>query len=139
MSEISSVVVSFGLHGEALDPAHVTSTLGLDPDHAHAKGDLRGGPRDTCPYTAGSWVLHSRLPEASPLDEHLRDLLDRLVPPVVHKLLREGLAASLRVGCFVEGDQEGTTVTADTLRRIRELGAELGITIYSGDDDEAET
>ena len=50
--------------------------------------------------------MHSRLSDAAPLDEHLRELLDRLDPRAVKELIAEGLVGSVRVGCFVERGQK---------------------------------
>ena len=136
MAEISDVQVTFALYGQTLRPAHVSATLGLVPEHAHAVGDphpirTQAGLR----WRNGAWLLESRQSASAPLDAHLRDVLDRLDPQAVQLLLGEGLTASFRVACWVKASQEGTTIAPETLQRIARLGGDLGLTIYLDMDD----
>jgi hypothetical protein len=72
-------IVSFRIGGESLDPASITSALGIQPSRAHRKGDFRsppehsGIPGSNSTWDSGQWLLESPLQATSSLEEHLAD------------------------------------------------------------------
>jgi hypothetical protein len=131
--QIQEAHVSFGFFGDSLVPQRVTDLLGLSPTHAHARGDphpIRSNP--DLRWRSGAWMLDSQQSPDAPLDQHLRDLLDRLEPKAeaIRELVAEGLRASFSCGCFLEKENEGTTLPPQTLGRIAALGADLDLDIY---------
>src|SRR5438445_164082 len=80
MAEIHDLHVGFLLgRTDARDPNGISQRLGIEPTHTHAKGDPH--PTRTLPdvkWRNSIWILDSRLPSNARLDDHLRDLLNRL-------------------------------------------------------------
>jgi hypothetical protein len=137
MAEIHELHVAFLLaRMDAEDPTQTSERLGIEPTHAHRKGDPH--PTRTNPdlkWRNSIWTLDSRLPANARLDEHLRDILDRLERHAaeITSIRAEGWRAEFRCGLFLDAPNEGTTVAAETLARMVPFGAELGLDIYPGD------
>jgi hypothetical protein len=137
MAEIHELHVAFLLaRMGAQDPTMITERIGIEPTHAHRKGDPH--PTRTNPdlkWRHSIWTLDSRLPGNARLDDHLRDILDRLDSKTadVASIRAEGWRAEFRCGLFMEAPNEGTTVAAETIARMAALGGELGLDIYPGD------
>src|SRR4030088_310658 len=118
------------------DPTMISQRLGIEPTHAHRKGDPH--PTRTNPdlkWRNSIWTLDSRLADTARLDEHLRDILDRLDTKAaeIASIRAGGWRAEFRCGLFLEAANEGTTVAAETIARMAALEAELGLDIYPGD------
>jgi hypothetical protein len=136
MTEIHDLHVGFLLgRTDAQDPHGISQRLGIEPTHAHATGDPH--PTRTLPdlkWRNSIWILDSRLAASARLDDHLRDLLDRLDSKAgeIASIRAEGWSAEFRRGIFLD-ENEGATVAAETVARMAALGAELGLDIYPGD------
>lgn len=141
MSDISEVDVSFRIHSDRLDPTEVTAQLGLIPDMAYIKGELSPPGSVTgrsYPYRTGMWLVETPLPRTAELDAHLRALLDLLGSKVamIHAFKAQGYTIDFYCGLFLESDNEGLALSAETLARVAALGAELDLDIYAVFDDE---
>lgn len=137
MAEIHELHVGFLLaRTDAQEPTMVSERLGIEPTHAHRKGDPH--PTRTNPdlkWRNSIWILDSRLPANAQLDAHLRDILDRLDSKAaeIAGIRAQGWRAEFRCALFMEAPNEGTTVDAETIARMAALGGELGLDIYPGD------
>jgi hypothetical protein len=127
---------SFRLMGDQLDPEALARITGASPSKAHRKGDPRPLPNGkTGTHRSGLWSLDTsgQLADDAGLDEHLRWLLDRLEPSreaLKAAIAEQGLTADFFCGYFMESWNNGFSLSADTLARVAELGAKLGIDIY---------
>jgi Domain of unknown function (DUF4279) len=134
MAEIDRASASFRLFGDTLNPEVVSEQLGMAPSSAGAKGESRPSRKKSPPlrWRTGSWILESRLPQSSKLDEHLRDLLDRLEAhaATIRGFVAQGYRADIFCGCFLDASNEGTLLQPDTIRLLGLLGVPLGLDIY---------
>jgi hypothetical protein len=134
MAEIVRATASFRLFGDTLNPQVVSEQLGLAPTTAGAKGELRPSRKKSpaLRWRTGSWILESRLPRSSKLDEHLRDVLDRLEAHAgeIRGFVAQGHRADIFCGCFLDATNEGTLLDPGTIRLLGLLGVPLGLDIY---------
>lgn len=63
------------LHGD-IDPAEITSQIGLSPTEAWRKGERN--PIGGHERIFSRWTLRSRLSDEMPLEDHIRDVLDQM-------------------------------------------------------------
>ncbi len=118
----------------------ITKALGIQPSRSHDAGEAHGSRASV--WKHGQWALESPLPQESELEEHLRWLLDRLLP-VCDRIVEVGRAdPRLKVdffcGLWLKDKMEGLEVTPKTLEGIASLGANLQLDIYyEGDGDTA--
>jgi len=123
--------VTLAIHGPDLDPAEITSRLGVEPTRAHARGDARRrGP----PWTRGRWSLVCQGRSPTGADDLIRELLG-LLPPLdalVWDELRKRCELKVWIGCFLESDNRGFVLRPSSVRALARLGAELNVDIYAG-------
>ena len=134
MPEISDLRVSFSFKGDAVEPRLVTEKLGIEPERAYKKGEVRfsrGRPLSSRQPT-GVWFVTSELPSNATLEQHLQALLTLLEPraSAIQEFKEKGYAIEFRCGLFLDWENEGTTLSSETLGRIAALGADLGLGIY---------
>lgn len=135
--------VSFRIIGDMLDPDIITARLGLVPDTAGRKGQVRAvNPRTGRKYyyRTGIWIISTagKLDSTS-LERHLSYLLDILKPvkPELDRLLDE---FSLRTDFFAfwvsRYGQGGPILSPEIMRRMADLPIPFGLDIYFGNDTE---
>lgn len=116
-----------------LDPDVLTKELGLSPDHAHRRGDLRKGDPKFAGYKQGMWSLKSRLPEEKPFEAHLDDILSALEP---RQSYVQHLAEHAKIDFYcVLYNQQGFDLSPNILGRIANLRAVFGVTVHPPDSD----
>lgn len=149
MADVHRVKVSFRIGawihtnppGALPDATVVTTTLGIQPSHAHNPGDRKSDR--AAPWKHGQWRLESTLPGTAELEAHLRSLLDQLLP--VRDKIQELLDTDLRLkadffcGLWIENYNEGVVLSPETLRGIASCGATLGLDIYRVEQTERES
>ncbi|MBL8764082.1 MAG: DUF4279 domain-containing protein [Phycisphaerae bacterium] len=122
--------------GVELDPAQVTSSLGIAGHWSHANGDTYIGRAWTGAatietYTQGVWHLYSHryITSRDPAD-HLRTLL-ALIYPLKTEWLRF-VDSGFHTGIYViharQRDESGYTIDVDSLRQLAELRMCVSIT-----------
>ena len=117
------------VQGANLKPAEFTLLVGVEPSHAHARGDVVS-PRVKRVRKEGMWMLDSQaLPAAHP-EEHIADLLGRLPQRELWLRAVQGSRVDLVCSLTVASDHEAFSVSAQTLARLGELGIELGFEIW---------
>lgn len=133
-------VVSFRVMGDLLDPADVTRLLGIDPSREHKKGDenlvvtKKGKTMRFASYKSGLWALESSQDKYSDLEDHLQGFLQLLEPKVIEllKLKYLGFELDFYVSyVFANADQPGICINSDVMKRIGDLGINLGIDLYA--------
>ena len=81
-------------YGKDLKPKAITKALGIEPDLHHFPGEShRGKSGKIYKKKAGQWLIRSRLRRNATLENHLKDLLDRLGPrkAIVKKIVKSCL------------------------------------------------
>jgi hypothetical protein len=126
--------VSFRITALDLDPEQISQQLGLIPDHAHRKGDMRKkNLRSTNPpssYQTGMWSLRSTLNAEETLEKHLNSLLITLIS---HKTTIKKYSKSMGVYFLCDvWESFGFDLSPNTLQDVAQLGATLGIRINTG-------
>ena len=122
-----------------MDPAHVTSTLGLQPTHSSRCGEVRRTPKGTPlagVYTDSRW------------SGGLCDLSGMTVDRAIAAFLDKVGARTAFWGAIVKGKGEaqfiasldgrhyqGMTIDVDLLRRLAELEISLGLEIYADEQN----
>jgi hypothetical protein len=140
VSELDDLRVSLILVSEHGDARSVTEVLGIQPVHAHSAGEPRTGRLRGSTFKNSVWRLESDLPRSARLDDHIRSILNRVLPKAeeIERLCASKWRLELRCGIFINGTGGGGTIIgADAVSGIARLGAEIGLDIYS--DDEAES
>jgi len=144
-SHIRGVNVAFMLLGDDLDPSAVTAALGILPHSCARKGDERRSPGNQLlgHNRQGWWRLDSTPllkvtgDEAKDINEHLKALLEQLLP---HRASILDFAA--RNESYVDVVWKSTYLYAGTgpliesqyLKGITDLGAGIGFDIYQIDE-----
>lgn len=131
--------VSFRIIGDDLEPDKITLLLGIKPDIAHKKGDSSTGKSKSgkiinyTPFKFGLWCINSKLDKYDRLQDHMLNILERIEPKkdVLVKLANEGFKMDFYCGYFFSTkDQAGISINNELLKRIAELGIDLGINLY---------
>jgi hypothetical protein len=132
---------SFRVSGDRLDPDAVTEQLHLAPDLARAKGQRWSYPNSSKERTQPTsvWILKSTPHvNASELENHLVFLLDAIEPhrAALAAVLEEyGAEADFYCLWQTHDGSGGLSITPDSLRRIADINATLGIALEALDLD----
>jgi hypothetical protein len=126
----------FRVVGDSVDPAKLTERLRIHPSAATVKGQpnpLLHSPGGV-PSRTGYWMLSSEgSVQSNDLEAHLTYLLDQLEPA------RRAIAAlsnspefRVEFHCYwmSETGHGGPVLSAEVLRRIADMGAELEFDVY---------
>jgi hypothetical protein len=126
---------SLRVSGVSLRPEAFSAAVGLEPSHAHAAGDLVS-PRLKSVRKEGMWMLDSA-GDGPSVEEHLRWLLGRLPEKRIWLEASEGLKVDIVCSVTIEAENQGFSLSAETLRSLGELGIELSFEVWAelGDDD----
>jgi hypothetical protein len=130
--------VSLRIMGETVDPSKITLLLGIEPDIEYKKGDSKtkkhkGKIIQYDNYDSGLWCIKSRLDKHCPLQEHLANIIDHIESKkeMLRKLQNEGFEMDFYCGYFFTvGSQSGIVINKDLLKRIADLGINVGIDLY---------
>lgn len=129
--------VSFRIRLGDLDPEAITTAMGLAPSRSHRKGEHPHGENKFAAYQEGLWILRSGLPRDPPIESHLEALLAILEPKatVIKEITRFAEIDFYATIYNKNGFQLSPQITA----RVANLGAGLGVTVYPGNDEAAES
>ncbi len=137
MAHIHKSKLSLRISGDSLVPEEITKLLGDAPTISHAKDEeIRNN--QTCSARiarSGMWLLSvdDRSPEN--LDGQLRGLFDRLTSDLdVWRKIGEDYSADLFCGFFMQGFNEGLTISASVMKMISDRRLEIGFDVYGGDE-----
>lgn len=117
------------VQGANLKPGEFTALVGVEPSHAHARGEIVS-PRVRRVRKEGMWMLDSlALPEARP-EDHIADLLGRLPEREQWLGAVQGSRVDIVCSLTVASDHEAFCLSPQLLARLAELGIELGFEIW---------
>ncbi len=136
MAHLFKSKLSLRISGDSLVPAEINLLLGASPTFSHAKGeDIRGNKNGReLIARSGMWLLSvdDRSPEN--LDGQLRELFDQLTDNIdVWRKIDEDYSADLFCGLFMQGSNEGLTISASVMKMIADRRLEIGFDLYDGD------
>jgi hypothetical protein len=137
MATLARAVATLRIMGDSLVPDDVTRVLGAAPSASQIKGEELHG-KDGRVRTAkfGAWRLHASETSPGDLDAQVAEILSKLSSDLrVWSELSDKFDVDLFCGWFMEKENEGLGVSAQTLRSLGERGIELSLDIYAGDDE----
>ena len=134
MPDFARTEVTLQVSGDELDPAWVTSKLGIEPTQAHRKGEAVGKRN---PARTGVWSL-SDTNETRSLEEKLRHLMSLI------SMDQQGWLVVTRkwrvrafCGIFLDEWNEGTVISPDILAELAKRRIQLELDVYyAGEPDE---
>jgi len=129
------VAVALCIYGEHLEPKEITKLLGVEPTHAHVRGERKS--LRSPPWDKGAWIREVRRFEPICADDMLEELL-RGVPddPVIWRSL--SARYHLRFDFALHTDVGGTfNLSPRSVHRIAQLDAEFQIYIQAYGDNGA--
>ena len=131
MPALARSAASLRVRGDDLDPSEVTKLLGAAPTLARAKGDLmKHGASATA--RGGLWLLRAKETAPAGIDRQVEEIFAQL--PADLKIWRS-LAARYHVdlfcGWFMNENNEGLEISADTLTALGNRGIKLAFDLYA--------
>jgi len=129
------------ISGDTLVPQEVSGLLGISPTSGKLKGEAWIGKSSGRKYVAktGAWHLDADVCKPGDLDRQVADILDKLTGDLdVWRELTRKFRVDLFCGWFMDGTDEGLSISPRTMAALAERGIELGICLYapSSSDDE---
>jgi hypothetical protein len=116
------------IFGEIPDIQEITKRLGVEPSHAHMRGDRQG--INSPPYDHDMWSYSPDLPEENPLEEHINQLWAEIAP---HKDYLQELKKTLTVDVFLgyrsNCDTAGISLPPESIRVFTELEVRFELSI----------
>jgi hypothetical protein len=131
--------ISLRIRHPALDPADMTSALGINPSRFWRVGERRHTPKGDLLegiYRENYWT--ARLAEGHWPDQDLATAIGNLLNPLAvhrdffHRIRSEGGRTELFVGWFFDG-QSGGLFSSDLLARFADLKVDLSLDVYPPD------
>jgi len=122
------IEVALKLTGQGFSPDHVTSVLQRAPTKAWRRGDLIQGTTLQRPTDGWAFGLPPR--ETHEMDAVLGELLDAIEPfrdRIVEAIKQFHLNAEVSFGVYVRNETPAGWFSAENIRRIGILGADLDI------------
>jgi hypothetical protein len=139
--ETSDVALRIG--GDDLIPDEITGLLGASPSVSRSKGQMivvskkKGTTRIA---KSGFWMLNATDREPEDINGQVQEVLSQMTSDLaVWQSITKRYRVDLLCGLFLSGTSGGLTLSPQSLMALAERGIELGLCIYSGDDDEHET
>jgi hypothetical protein len=134
VAELYRAVASLRLSGDELDPDALTARLGVEPTMSYAMGDeipsRCGRPREA---RTGFWSLDTEETSPADLNSQVQALLARLPADLdLWADLDSKFEIDLFCGWFMNGMNEGTEVTPETLIGLGQRRITLSIDLYGG-------
>ncbi|NTW02500.1 MAG: DUF4279 domain-containing protein [Oscillochloris sp.] len=147
-TEQPTAIVYLSLKGEDLVPEEISDALGVLPDKAWKKGDVKKPRRPVAKdinlpvYTFGHWALNAPCSQHDEAEHQLEQLLTRLeeLPGILKKYI-ETFDSAIVVGYSTGEVIIGFYLPVSILRRLSSLGLAIVFDIYpvsrsTGDDEE---
>ncbi len=133
MAHVHKSKLSLRISGDSLVPAEVSALLGAEPSFSQSKGEeIRFNQAgDVRIARTGMWLrsVDDRTPEN--LDGQLRKLFDEMSDDLsVWQRIVESYSADLFCGLFMQGSNEGLTISAGVMKMIAERRLEIAFDIY---------
>jgi Domain of unknown function (DUF4279) len=135
--------ISLRVRHPSLDPAEITSALGLNPSRSWRAGEVRTTPKGNpleARYSNSYWVVQlgkGGWPDKT-LAAVVNELLDQLAPHqgLFQRIRAEGGTVEFFVGWLFEGNS-GDVFDCDLLARMADLKIDLSLDVYPPDPSNA--
>jgi hypothetical protein len=125
----TEITASFLIRGFGCDHDHITRQIGIDPSATWRKGDQIGQSR--LRRKEDGWRLDSELSPQAALDQHARNILDRIHPRSAALTSIEGRAHFFAAMYIHAGDRPPATLSSEIIRQLADLNAGVDIDIYN--------
>lgn len=118
--------VSLKIIGNEIVPDTISNATKITPDKEFMKGDPNPRGERFLPYQHNGWIVASKVPKSSPLDEHIMSIMNLVLPS----------ANYIRQISQVEGNEVSFVITMsgvfkfDLRRDVVELVAQIGANIF---------
>jgi uncharacterized protein DUF4279 len=131
--------ISLRVRHPSLDPAEITSALGLNPSRSWRAGEARTTPKGNPlegRYSNSYCVVKlgkGRWPDRT-LTVVINELLDQLTPhqPLFERIRAQGGTVEFFIGWFFDGSS-GDVFDCDLLARMADLKIDLSLDVYPRD------
>lgn len=133
MAHLHRTVVTLRIIGDDLIPEEITACLGCPPTSGQRKGEVFIGKKSGREYTrrVGMWSLESPDAEPEDINAQVSYLLNKLTQDIsVWSDLRARFEIDLFCGLFMEGSNEGASISPEALQALGQRGIELALDIY---------
>jgi hypothetical protein len=137
-SGVARFYLTLAVYSGSESPDRITALLGVQPDRTAVKGERL--PAGTSPPQHGWFLTTKDVAIAGECDEHIAWLLDRVPrPEQLAELVRSGHEVRFWIFWDSEGSGGGGPfISAESIRRLADLGACLCIDAYIGGDEPEE-
>ena len=139
MAHVQKSVVTLRIGGDDLIPDAITKLLGAKPTSTQIKCEkIVGCNTGHVRYAKmGMWRLCASDREPENMDGQIREILSKATGDLtVWRSIAGRYEVDLFCGLFLDGSNEGLTLSAQSLAALGERGIEMGLDIYSGHDDD---
>ena len=139
MAQLQKSVVTLRIGGDDLVPDEITALLGVPPTDAVVKGQEIVGRKTGRVWIAksGLWRLHAANREPEDMNGQIQEILSQVTTDLaIWRSLASRFQIDLFCGLFLRTGNEGLTLSPESLYALGARGIEMGLDIYSGDDDE---
>jgi hypothetical protein len=138
MASLDHTAASLRIFGDDLNPKELTLLLGHEPSHSELKGQEIVGTSTGNVRIArtGFWVLSAAKQAPGNLDAHIDEILSKLSSDLsVWRKVTERYRTDLFCGLFLNGGNEGVSISPKSLAALGNRGIEMGLDIYGGGGD----
>lgn len=137
MAALAKSAASLRILGGDLDPAQISAALGKTPDVGHTKDDVirtpSGGERIA---RIGSWSVKVNRAQRANLDAQIQEILAGTTDDLAIWVDITGrYATDMFCGLFLNGTNEGLSISPATMQTLGERGIELSLDIYAGPEE----
>ena len=139
MAQLQKSVVTLRIGGDDLVPDEITALLGVPPTDAVVKGQEIVGRKTGRVWIAksGMWQLQAADREPEDMNGQIQEILSQVTTDLaIWRSLASRFQIDLFCGLFLRTGNEGLTLSPESLYALGARGIEMGLDIYSGDDDE---
>lgn len=139
MAQLQRSDVTLRICGDDLVPDEITALLRVSPTVAEVKGQEIVGRKTGNIRIAksGLWLLRAATREPGDMDGQIHELLKQMTTDLA---IWRSIANRFRVDLFcslsLRGRNEGLILSPHSLFALGARGIEMGLDIYSGDEDE---
>jgi hypothetical protein len=136
-----SFEVALSIRHLDMDPAEISTILGLTPKRTTSAGELRTTPRGerlAGRYEFSHWTHSFDVQRATELAVVLEELVEKLQghEPFFHRVVREGGVVELFCGVFAAGNWD-EVLPHSLMGRLAALRIDLRLDVYPRDDHNA--
>jgi len=135
---VSKTKASLRIFGDDLDPDEIARALGKEPTRTQRKGGTVGNRKDAKSIACtGGWWLHAKDRTPGNLDGQVRELLDGLTEDLAVWADIHARCSRLNLFCglFMGEDNQGETLSPETLRALGARNISLELDIYGPEHD----